>query len=215
MNKNWCEGAARNDELYNSLTGISSQKGDPDRKAILEAWVATHSDYLFRRAFMFVGRREVAEDVVQDTLLAAYASLSSFSFEVSERAWLRGILRYKIIDHLRQMSRAEQWYETSETTHDIDDQFFKCGLWNDWKAARHESPDEILQRKEFVRTLFHCVRRLPSKLRSVFLMKTIDEATTASIESTFQITPENIWVIIYRSRMKLRACVDKEWFSKT
>jgi len=50
-----------------------------------ERWVDEHGDCLFRYALVRVRRREVAEDLVQDTLLAAYAAVKKFAGQSSER----------------------------------------------------------------------------------------------------------------------------------
>src|SRR5260370_16889904 len=70
-----------------------------------ERWVDEHGDCLFRYALVRVRRREVAEDLVQDTLLAAIRSREKFAGQSSERSWLTGILKHKISDYLRKLGR--------------------------------------------------------------------------------------------------------------
>ncbi|HZI32614.1 MAG TPA: sigma factor, partial [Candidatus Binatia bacterium] len=66
-----------------------------------EEWVASHGDYLFRHALARTGIQEVAEDLVQETFLAAWKSASRYAARASERTWLLSILRNKIADHYR------------------------------------------------------------------------------------------------------------------
>src|SRR6266566_3801634 len=68
-------------------------------------WVETHADYLFNFAIGQVRDTGVAEDLVQETFLAAIKSQDGFSGRSSERTWLVGILRHKICDHLRKTCR--------------------------------------------------------------------------------------------------------------
>lgn len=61
-------------------------------------WVDDHGDYLFRYAFVRLHDECRAEDAVQETLLAALKNLNTFGGRASERTWLTGILRNKIVD---------------------------------------------------------------------------------------------------------------------
>jgi RNA polymerase sigma-70 factor, ECF subfamily len=78
-------------------------------------WVDAHGDYLYAFALSRVRDRWLAEDLVQDTLLAAMQSVKTFQEKSSERTWLCGILKHKIIDHFRRSSR-----ETELTDEEAD-----------------------------------------------------------------------------------------------
>ena len=66
-----------------------------------EDWVDRHGDALYRYALLRLRSPDLAADVVQETFLEALRARSSFSGRSSERTWLVGILRHKIVDHLR------------------------------------------------------------------------------------------------------------------
>jgi RNA polymerase sigma factor (sigma-70 family) len=74
-------------------------KVDPHR------WVDDHGDCLYRYALVRVRTPEVAEDLVQETLLVAVRSKDNFAGRSSERSWLIGILKNKIIDYYRKLGR--------------------------------------------------------------------------------------------------------------
>jgi len=63
--------------------------------------VDEHGDYLYRYAYSRLKNTSAAEDTVQEALLAAYQARHRFSGEGSERAWLMGILKHKIVDYIR------------------------------------------------------------------------------------------------------------------
>jgi RNA polymerase sigma factor (sigma-70 family) len=69
-------------------------------------WVDEHGDALYRYALGRVGRADVAEDLVQETFLAALRAAGSFAGRSSERTWLTGILKNKLIDRLRREGRS-------------------------------------------------------------------------------------------------------------
>ena len=70
-----------------------------------ETWVDQHGDSLYRYALFRVREVQVAEDLVQETLLAALGAKDSFAERSAIRTWLFGILKHKNIDHIRKISR--------------------------------------------------------------------------------------------------------------
>ena len=108
------------------------------------AWVDDHGDFLFRYAVVRLRDDSIAEDVVQETLLAAIQSITSYSGKATERTWLTSILKHKIIDHFRKSVR-EVPIDESDTDMSGFDKFFErddewTGHWNndlqpyDWNA---------------------------------------------------------------------------------
>jgi RNA polymerase sigma-70 factor, ECF subfamily len=69
------------------------------------AELAEHRPYLFKFAMLQLGQKDVAEDVVQEALLAAVKGIDGFSGRSSPRTWLTAILLHKIADHRRLAGR--------------------------------------------------------------------------------------------------------------
>lgn len=86
-------------------TGATYTARQSSSSANPEAWVDQHGDCLYRYAVMRVRHPEVAEDLVQETLLAAVRTQTSFRGTSSERSWLCGILKNKICDDFRKLAR--------------------------------------------------------------------------------------------------------------
>src|SRR5436190_9437225 len=70
-----------------------------------ERWVDEHGDCLYRYALLRVRKPEIAEDLVQETLLVAVRTHARFAGRSTERSWLCGILKNKICDHFRKLGR--------------------------------------------------------------------------------------------------------------
>ncbi len=51
-------------------------------------WVKSHGDVLFRYALARVGRRDIAEDLVQETFLSALRGLNDFQGSSAVQTWL-------------------------------------------------------------------------------------------------------------------------------
>ncbi|MET4082646.1 RNA polymerase sigma-70 factor (TIGR02943 family) [Pedobacter sp. UYP30] len=189
--------------------------GDQKRNLNPHCWVANYADYLFTYAFSRINDEERARDLVQDTFLAALEKLDNFEGRSTERTWLTAILKYKVIDVYR--SRASRTPNGSEKeVHDGSQQnFFDSvhGNWNQeyWpKEIGIEEPSTLIT-KEFNHILQQCMKKLPALWISVFTMKHIDEEVTSVICTELKLTPSNFWVIIHRTKVNLRACLQKNW----
>ncbi|EQD45382.1 RNA polymerase sigma-70 region 2 domain protein [mine drainage metagenome] len=77
----------------------SSRSVDP------ELWLDRYGDELYRYALSLLGKESDAEDAVQETFASAIRSRNSFSGNSSEKTWLFGILKHKVVDHFRRESR--------------------------------------------------------------------------------------------------------------
>jgi len=86
---------------------MQSHHLDPTR------WLEEHGDILYHYALGRVRNPDVAEDLLQDTLLAAFKGAASFSGQSTERTWLVGILKHKILDYFRTYKR-EVAYEAPQ-----------------------------------------------------------------------------------------------------
>ena len=97
---------------------------DPD------TWLERHGDVLFRYAVARVQDPMVAEDLVQETLLAAISAADTFKSDSTEQTWLIGILKHKVLDYLRKTSRERRLEAAwAEGDIEINDNFDQHGHW--------------------------------------------------------------------------------------
>ncbi|MGZ3778561.1 MAG: sigma-70 family RNA polymerase sigma factor [Bacteroidia bacterium] len=177
-------------------------------------WVQTHADYLYSYARTRINDEEQARDLVQETFLAALEKTKSFEGRSSERTWLTAILRNKIIDVYRKKSSKLVTNDVPEAEGDQAD-FFNAedGHWNGEHAPQPFGIDDYdpLAGEEFNQILMKCMQKLPALWMSVFTMKHIDEEATDIICTELKLTSSNFWVIIHRTKLNLRACLQKNW----
>ena len=181
--------------------------------------IEQHRSYLLRYASLQLRDAGAAEDAVQDTLIAALEGLDRFSGNSSLKTWLTGILKHKIIDHLRRQSREQPLLsgddgdERSES--DAVDALFKPdGHWNNAPSAWAD-PDKSLENKKFLEALEMCTQNLPAKTARVFMMRDVMEIETEEICKELGITATNCWVMLHRARLSLRECLEITWFGKS
>lgn len=183
-------------------------------------WVDLHGDYLYSYAFSRVRDVFAAEDLVQDTLLAAMQNSKNFEKRSSERTWLTGILKHKIIDHYRKSSREVELTAEESDMSSYDYLFREEGLWKGhWTAADRpavweDNPEKVMEHSEFRGVLAHCLGELPERVANVFSMREMDGLDSHEICSLLSISDSNFWVMMHRARLHLRRCVDVNWFRK-
>ena len=189
-------------------TTTDTQSGlDPSK------WLDSHGDYLYRYALMRVREAVVAEDLLQETLLAAVGAYQGHAGRSSERTWLVGIMKHKVIDYFRRVARNAQFQLTAEN----DEWFEQSGPWQGhWREDRAPTswPVHALESREFWETFEHCLSQLPPQMSIAFTLREIDGLTSNEICEILNVTPNNLWVLLHRSRAKLRQLLEAEWFQK-
>jgi RNA polymerase sigma-70 factor (ECF subfamily) len=186
------------------LSGIDT----PDK------WLSDYGDYLFRYAVLQLKDKSIAEDLVQDTFVSAFRAREQFQGKSSVKTWLITILRNKIIDLVRKKQRVT--FLSVENFDDdpvIRNNFNGAGIWSKWLNSWGGSPEALIQQSEFMDQFSSCLSKLPENLRNVFVMRNIDELSTEEICEKLDISSNNVWVILYRSRMRLRECLEANWIS--
>jgi RNA polymerase sigma-70 factor, ECF subfamily len=168
-------------------------------------WLNDHGDYLYRFALARLRDPHQAEDVVQETFLAAIKSTN-----FAEQS-LTGILKHKIIDVMRKGIRE---VAVSDLMADEDasmDEFFDdAGHWTE-KPLAWDIPHEALEQTQFLGVLQNCVDKLPAKLAAMFMLRDVQETDNEEICKELNITATNAWVMLYRARMSVRKCLEINW----
>lgn len=174
------------------------------------AWVDRHGDSLFRYAMTRLGDRHVAEDLVQETFVAALKS-GQFSGQADERTWFVGILKHKIVDHYRRRDR-ERPMSTIQQGEKQEDLFDEKGWWRVQPAKWPVDASNTLETAEFWEAFRRCLDGLPQRMRMVFSLREMDDHSTEHLCETLQISAGNLGVLLYRARMGLRRCLEINWF---
>jgi len=171
---------------------------------------------LIRFARLQLRNDEWAEDAVSDTIMAVLEKPQAFQQQSSLKTYVTGILKHKIIDQLRAKRREIQIDPLEgESDDDAFDSLFQAdGHWHspprDWG-----DPHAACERREFFDVLQACIDHLPAKIGRIFMMREWLELETEEICKELAISSSNCWVMLYRARMRLRECLDLNWFDAT
>ncbi len=190
---------------------MSKKKRENKREIINPIdWVDNYGDYLYAVAMIHVRDSSVAEELVQETFLSALRNKEQFEGRSSEKTWLTSILKHKILDYFRRTKRIRENIE-SDPFEALENVFDKKGHWNIPLRRWNMSPDEVIEKKEFWNALLYCLNELPERFRTVFLLREMDNWDTKKICKVLDISSSNFWVMMYRTRMFLRRCLEKAW----
>jgi RNA polymerase sigma-70 factor (TIGR02943 family) len=187
--------------------------------------VAEQRLYLLKFAGLQLRNETWAEDAVSDTLLAAIAKPQAFGGKAQLRTWLVGVLKHKVVDTLRANLRAPNVADLMGTQggHHHDDMsegdmldaigFKQDGHFLD-KPASWGNPDQDLSQAQFMAVMDACLTKLPSVQGRLFLMREWLELDADEVCKTLNITSTNLYVQLHRARLKLRECLQLNWFGE-
>jgi RNA polymerase sigma-70 factor (TIGR02943 family) len=175
-------------------------------------WVQDHGDCLYRFALIRVSRQDEAEDLVQDTLLAALKSRSSFAGRSTVRTWLLGIMKNKLIDRLRKKHRTVLAADAAAGDEWLDQLYDRSGHWSFRPRECDVEPALLLQRQEFWSAFETCRRRLPDRLGEVLSLRLLDDVPAEQICQALGISATNLWTLLHRARVRLWRCLEQKGF---
>ena len=160
----------------------------------------------------------LAEDVVQEALVAALANAKEFAGRSALKTWVFAILRNKIVDHIRLQSRTTNVSSLAPEEESLDQSFETLFKGNDhWRPENRPTnwgdPEESLRQQRFWDVFDACLNHLPENTARVFMMREFLEFETAEVCRELRISVSNCNVILHRARNGLRRCLEKSWFA--
>lgn len=179
--------------------------------------IAELQSYLLRFARLQLRNDAWAEDAVSETMLAALAKPQSFGNQSQLKTWLVGILKHKIVDSIRQRSREINLDNSSETNQEqeLDALVFKADGHFASAPCDWGNPEQDLNSRQFFQVLEACAEKLPAAMGRVFLMREWLELPCEEICKELDLTATNLYVQLHRARLRLRECLELNWFGNT
>jgi RNA polymerase sigma-70 factor (ECF subfamily) len=188
---------------------LASKHGDAGSRSAPEQWLSVHGDALFRYALLLVADEHRAEDLVQETLLAALKGRGRYLAAASERTWLIAILRNKVMDQRRRDRRQNEYL--ADVDHEVEGNFNRFGKWRKPPGSWRPNPLTLLESQEFWATFHSCMRALPVPLREAFTLRVVEDLDASETCRILEITSANLWTMLYRARERLRRCLEGKW----
>ena len=175
--------------------GVEENKKDPG--IIIRAWVNLYSDKLYSWCLHKTGSKEIGEDLVQDTFMAAFGGMNKFEGKSDPKTWLFSILNHKIADYFRKLYRNPTITEGGikqsseapffETYFDADGSWLKEQRPATWPQEDAHLPNNAI----FVRVLQTCMGKLPPDCYTAIQLMYFEEKKGEIICQELQIIPTN------------------------
>jgi RNA polymerase sigma-70 factor (ECF subfamily) len=170
--------------------------------------VERHNGAMLRLALSFVPSRAVAEEVVQDTWLAALHGLTAFEGRSSLKTWLFSIL----VNRARTTGvRESRSVPVADAGPVVDaSRFGPDGAWavppEHW-IEEAENRIDAVKLADLLRVLLDT---LPARQREVVLLRDVEELSSADVCDVLAISEANQRVLLHRGRAKLRQALESE-----
>ncbi len=181
-----------------------------------EQQLVAQRSYLMRFARLQLRNDAWAEDAVSETLLAALTRPQAFEARSQLKTWLVGILKHKIIDFLRSRQREVCLGSDSEDdgADPLEFMAFKADGHFAEQPAEWGNPEQNLKSRQFFAVLEACTDKLPAVQGRLFLMREWLELSSDEICKELALTPTNLYVQLHRARLRLRECLELNWFAQ-
>lgn len=188
---------------------------DPNASLSFENQLPTLRVRLMRHARIAIPDPTLAEDLVQETLLAMFEQESSHRAQASMTTWGTAILKNKIADWYRSPNRARfvqgaEEKSDSELDDSVDALFDANGRYVQ-EVPSWQQPENQMEQRQMFTILEQCVDRLPKQMGRVFMMREWLGFETVEICSRLSLTSENCRMILHRARMGMRGCMQHNW----
>jgi len=143
----------------------------------------------------------VAEDLVQETFLAALGSLDKFRGDSQLYTWLRSIAFHKLNDYYRRQVRRS---ETKESSPDFDAMKQLEQTGNDEPATI-----TVLESEEVRHSVNQALEELPQDYQEVLVLKYLEEMPVLEISQVMGRSPKSVEGLLSRARKAMRASLEE------
>jgi RNA polymerase sigma-70 factor (ECF subfamily) len=135
--------------------------------------------------------REEAEEIVQDTFMKAYEACAGGVVPDDWAAWLTRVA----VNACRDRRRAGWWMRFRRWTDPVDDVPL---------VAQGPDPAEAATGAQTRRRIWLAFRQLPARQREVFVLRQIEERSTAEVAEVLGLSPGSVKRHLFRALRRLR-----------
>jgi RNA polymerase sigma-70 factor (ECF subfamily) len=170
-----------------------AKEGD---RAAFEELVRRTSRLVFARLYLETGDTHRAEDLLQDTLLAAFRSVRQLKEPRQFRAWLLTIAQNVAIDASR---------------HDLRLKRTQAGTAKE--SPDSQRPDEEIQHREMRERILAILRSLPDEYRLPLTLRYITGADYETIQMQLGLTNGSLRGVLHRGLKLMRQRLGNEFLT--
>jgi RNA polymerase sigma-70 factor (ECF subfamily) len=154
--------------------------------------VERYATVIVNLAYRMVGDRTEAEDLAQETFVAAFKALPRFRAESKFSTWLYRIAANKCMDWLRAK-------RPGQGAQDVDvDEVLADGV-----AAEERTPERLLSQQQVAAQLDRAIQRLPPLYREAFVLKHVEGLSYEEMQEILGVNGDTLKMRVYKGRLQL------------
>ena len=154
--------------------------------------VERYATVIVNLAYRMVGDRTEAEDLAQETFVAAFKALPRFRAESKFSTWLYRIAANKCKDWLRAK-------RPGQGAQDVDvDEVLADGV-----AAEERTPERLLSQQQVAAQLDRAIQRLPLLYREAFVLKHVEGLSYEEMQEILGVNGDTLKMRVYKGRLQL------------
>ncbi|WP_077605005.1 RNA polymerase sigma factor SigW [Oceanobacillus sojae] len=172
---------------------IQVKKGD---QSAFSDVVAFYQDKIYQHCYRMLGNKHEAEDMAQEAFIRAFMNIDSFDENRKFSTWLYRIATNLTIDRMRK--RKPDYHLDAEVkgTDGLD-------MYSQL-ASTERLPGEEVESRELQRYIHHEISQLPSKYRSIIMLRYLEEFSLKEISEILDVPLGTVKTRIHRGREALR-----------
>jgi RNA polymerase sigma-70 factor, ECF subfamily len=178
-------------------------------EAAFEELVSRYDDKLYRLAMRFVRNETDAQEILQDAFLSAWRNLPTFEGRAQFGSWMYRVTVNAALMLLRSRNRHPEVTVDEVEPTVLNDAVAEGGqnmrASSDWS----QRPDEQLQSDEMRRHIQASVDALPEGLRTVFLLRDVEELSTEDTAEALGLSVPAVKTRLHRARLALREAIGR------
>lgn len=174
------------------------------KNGAMEELVNSYTQPLMAGAFALGFSEADAEELAQETFVAFLSAIDRFEGRSQLKTYLFGILYNKAADMRKKRHREDSLDEIQE---DYEKRFDDKGMW----SAPPQGPEDSALTKEIQAWIEKCAENLSANQRTAFFLREVEGESSEAICNVLGVSYTNLRVLMYRARMALRECLEKNW----
>lgn len=174
-----------------------------DEKAFTEL-VRRYNSSLVRVARYYVNSEASAEDVAQDTWVAALRQAHKFEGRSSVKTWLFRILVNRARTAGMKEHRSIPVDPTGSADGGLTNRFDGGGVWSDPPAPFTDTIESSILNERVIGLVRNAIAKLPEPQQAVVTLRDVEGLSTAEVAALLELSEANVRVILHRGRARVR-----------
>jgi len=162
------------------------------------------TQWIYNVILSYVQNKEDAEEVTQDTLLAALSALKSFRSEAALRTWVYSIAINKSKDFLKYKTRKKRFAKIISLSKKEDEPSAPI------EPVNFVHPGVELESKEQMEVLFTGINQLPEKQKTALILAKLEQMSQKEIAEIMDVTPKAVESLLSRAKANLKQYLETE-----